>query len=194
MLTRASAHPRSWVGAGGAESCAYPGPALTPSEPTGTMRGAEVPWPASYQLWKTAWGIMTTAFTISTAGQCGSGDPLFGDVTQNWGFPGSSQNQGALWALPGSEAGPHGRQEPWGVMAHLHALSMGRAQKALGRRDESETHSLDPATCESMAVMCREQNMGSEQMLCGRYTREIPAHQEVLTTWAGKSKPLNQPA
>lgn len=38
-------------------------------------------------------------------------------------------------ALPGSEA-----------VEGKSPLSMGRAQKALGRRDESGTHYLDPAT------------------------------------------------
>ncbi|KAJ7418269.1 hypothetical protein WISP_59923 [Willisornis vidua] len=39
--------------------------------------GAENPWPASYLA-----EITSTAFTFSTAGWSGSGDPLFGDVTQ----------------------------------------------------------------------------------------------------------------
>lgn len=121
-----------------------------------------------------------TAFTISAAGLCGSGDPLVGDVTQDWGFPGSSQSQGVLGTLPGSEAGPRGRQEPCGVMAPLPALSMGRAQKALGRRDESGTRCLDPATpLWKCGCDVQRENSGSGQILRGRYTRETPAQQEV---------------
>lgn len=80
-----------------------------------------------------------------------------------------------LWALPGSEAGPQRRQEPCGGMAHLPAepRRLWAGAMSLGFTTWTLLH-----LCESVAVMCREQNMGSEQTQRGRHPREIPAQQE----------------
>lgn len=157
-------------------------------------------WPSQLRITceKLLMEIRLLLLPVSTAGRSGSGDPLFGDVTQRWGFPSSSQSRGAPRAMPGSEAGPQGGWKPHGAMACLAVVSTGRAQGGFGWVGWVWDSLLGPCYASAGARLRGVESKTQVASKCymGDATREIPAREkgqrEALTIQTGKSEPLKQ--